>query len=883
MKRKLFSLLMLLATSSTMLLAQKTELTIQGDAFYINGRPTYEGRYWNGHKVEGLLMNSRMVQGLFDDITNSQEAAARFAYPDTKEWDANRNTREFVAAMEEWHSYGLLAFTLNLQGGSPMGYGGNNKFVNSAFDKDGTFRDDYKARLKLILDRADELGMAVILGYFYQGQDQYLEDEAAVCRAVDEATTWILNEGYMNVMVEINNESDVKAYDHEILKSVNVHKLIERAKAITIDGRSLLVSTSMKGCSVPTEEIVAASDFVLIHGNGMKKLDRMVTTVAETRALKNYTPKPIVVNEDDNYNFDSQFNNLTIATAEYVSWGLFDYRRDGESMNEGFQSVPVDWTVNSQRKKQFFKWIKEITAFGTDPQMYANPILPGYHPDPSICRVGDDYYLVNSSFEWFPAMPIYHSRDLINWELCCYAGTDENNFELNHDAQDSGGIFAVTIHHHDDTFYLITTNTGGKGNFYMSAKDPAGPWSDPVYINTTGIDPALFWDDDGRSYYIGQGNITGESAYPQQKGAWLQEIDLENGKMIGEAKQLTHGHSTHAHAAEGPHLYKVEDKYVVMLAEGGTYRGHAMTTFESENLWGPYKASTCNPIITHRHLGHKNPISSIGHADIVQTQKGDWWMVALGRRHLNGYVYLSRETFLAPMEINTEHTPYGEVLFTVNKGKGVVPEVAERPDLPWTPYAKAPIRDNFDGEELDAEWNFLRKNGKDWYELKDGALTVDLRPEIATNYVTPSLIAKRISHHVFRASSRMSFKTKKSNEQAGLVLYRCSKGYITALKDNESIVITSVTKGYVTEEICRVPCSADEIILAMESDGFNVTFEWAEPDQPFQKIDASVPLSIIADDHNGGFNGPMVGVYATSNGEKSRNSVTFEWFDYNNK
>ncbi len=246
-------------------------------------------------------------------------------------------------------------------------------------------------------------------------------------------------------------------------------------------------------------------------------------------------------------------------------------------------------------------------------------------------------------------------------------------------------------------------------------------------------------------------------------------------------------------------------------------------------------------------------------------------------------VYLSRETFLTPLSIHTEGTPYGEVLFTVNEGYGRVPEVAERPALPWTPYAKAPIRDNFDGDELDAEWNFLRKNGKEWYELKDGALILDLREEVATEFVTPSLIAKRISHHVFRASTRMTFSTKKDNEQAGLVLYRCSQGHITALKDKESIVITSVVKGHKVEEICRVPCLAKEIILAMESDGENVTFEWAEPDEPFQKIDTKVPLVIIADDHNGGFNGPMVGVYATSNGEKSKSKATFKWFDYSNQ
>ncbi len=352
--------------SITTIDAQNTHVTIKGEEFHINGRPTYEGRTWNGHKVEGLLMNSRMVQGIFDDITGSAEAAKRFAYTDTGEWSAERNTREFVEAMETWHNYGLLGFTINLQGGSPMGYGGNVGFVNSAFDRDGTFRDDYKARLKKIIDRADELGMVVILGYFYQGQDQYLSDEAAVYRAVREATEWVLESGYLNVIVEIANECDVKAYDHDIIKVKNIHKLINFAKSINRDGHKLLVSTSLKGCSIPTEEIVAASDFVLIHGNGMGHPEQMIKALTNTRALKNYTPKPIVVNEDDNYKFESEESNIALATKNYASWGFFDFRRNGDSPKDGYQSVPVNWGVDSERKQAFFNKVKEITNFGGD-------------------------------------------------------------------------------------------------------------------------------------------------------------------------------------------------------------------------------------------------------------------------------------------------------------------------------------------------------------------------------------------------------------------------------------------------------------------------------------------------------------------------------------
>lgn len=220
-------------------------------------------------------------------------------------------------------------------------------FVNSAFDKNGKFRKDYKARLKLILDRADQLGMVIILGCFYQGQDQYLEDEAAVYRAVNEVAMWVLKNDYRNVMIEVNNECDA-SYEHEILKMANVHKMIEHIQGITYKGRRLLVSASLKGRVVPTEQMAKVSDFILIHGNGMKQVGQMSETISKTRELSSYTPKPIVVNEDDNYNFDKEDSNIAVACENYVSWGYFDFRREGDPMNDGFQSVPVDWGTSSR-------------------------------------------------------------------------------------------------------------------------------------------------------------------------------------------------------------------------------------------------------------------------------------------------------------------------------------------------------------------------------------------------------------------------------------------------------------------------------------------------------------------------------------------------------
>ncbi len=232
----------------------RTTVSIVGDAFFINGQPTLKGRTWRGHNVEGLLPNSRMVQGIFDDL--NPETRVRWSYPDGQAWDAARNTREFVAAVREWRQHGLLAFTLNLQGGSPEGYSKGQPWHNSAFDADGTLRPDYAARLELVLDEADRQGMVVILGLFYFGQDQRLRDEAAVVTAVDAAVNWVLNKGYRNVIVEIDNEADIESYDHPILKPARVTELIERVKRTKVGGRRLLVSTSLAGNRVPAAAVI---------------------------------------------------------------------------------------------------------------------------------------------------------------------------------------------------------------------------------------------------------------------------------------------------------------------------------------------------------------------------------------------------------------------------------------------------------------------------------------------------------------------------------------------------------------------------------------------------------------------------------------------------
>jgi hypothetical protein len=338
---------------------RRTAVAIDGSAFLIDGKPTYSGRTWRGRRVEGLLLNARMVQATFDD--SNPETRSRWVYPDTGRWDAERNLREFMAAMPLWRRHGLLAVTLNLQGGSPQGYSKAQPWENSAFEKDGRLRADHVDRLRRVLDFADELGMVVIVGYFYFGQDQRLQDEAAVVRGTDEATRFLLAGGWTNVLVEVDNECD-QAYDHEILKPGRVAELVERVKAARRDGRRLLVSTSYGGNRVPDPAVVAASDFVLLHGNGVRDPERIAEMVRETRRVATYSPKPILFNEDDHFDFDVPLNNFTAALQEYAGWGFFDYRMRDEGYAEGYQSVPVDWAIGSRRKRGFFRLLAEITG-----------------------------------------------------------------------------------------------------------------------------------------------------------------------------------------------------------------------------------------------------------------------------------------------------------------------------------------------------------------------------------------------------------------------------------------------------------------------------------------------------------------------------------------
>jgi hypothetical protein len=346
-------------------MAGQTRIEIHGDDFWLNGQPTYPGRTWNGHRVEGLLLNSRMVQATFDD--RNPETRDRWRYPDTGRWDPDRNTDELVAMLPEYRRHGLLAITVNLQGGSPEGYSRDQPWDNSAFEANGALRTDYLARLRRVLDRLNELGLVAIVGLFYFGQDERLADENAVLTAVDNTVGWLLEAGYQNVIVEIANECDVPRYEHPILQPERIHELVERVARASHQGHRLLVGTSYRGRAIPGERVLAVSDLALLHGNGVAEPSYIGEMVEQTRARAGRVI-PLVFNEDDHFAFDQPTNNFLAAVERHASWGYFDpgpgaggAPARGDYV-DGYQNVPVNWGINTPRKRAFFERLAEITG-----------------------------------------------------------------------------------------------------------------------------------------------------------------------------------------------------------------------------------------------------------------------------------------------------------------------------------------------------------------------------------------------------------------------------------------------------------------------------------------------------------------------------------------
>jgi alpha-N-arabinofuranosidase len=511
---------------------------------------------------------------------------------------------------------------------------------------------------------------------------------------------------------------------------------------------------------------------------------------------------------------------------------------------------------------------------------FRNPILPGFYPDPSICRVGEDYYLVTSTFEYFPGLPIFHSRDLVHWHQIGHVLDRASQLPLE-EIRPSGGLYAPTIRFSSGTFYVINTLVDGKtksGNFIVTAADPAGPWSEPAWLeDAEGIDPSLFFDDDGRVWYVGN-RTAAQSQYKGHTEIWLQELDLKTMRLLGDPQVLWDGALKKAIWAEAPHIYKIDGRYYLMIAEGGTAHDHAVTIARSDNVTGPYEPNPRNPILTHRHLGLDYPIVGTGHADLVDTPSGEWWMVCLAMRPYEGYFYnLGRETFLTPVR-------WEEGWPVVSPGTGRVEFTYPVPNVPEQTWPTPPACDNFDSSTLALHWNSLRTPPDEFMNLSErpGTLRLRLRPQRMSEQTSPSFVGRRQQHIHFTAQTKLDFVPQSENEWAGLTLAQNNNFHFLFVVTRETeTIVRLIKRADGTEEIlAEQPVRAGEMYLKVEAHGQDYHFYFSDLPGEWQTLAENVDGRILSTPVAGGFVGAYLGMYASSNGQPSTNHADFDWFEY---
>jgi alpha-N-arabinofuranosidase len=506
---------------------------------------------------------------------------------------------------------------------------------------------------------------------------------------------------------------------------------------------------------------------------------------------------------------------------------------------------------------------------------FTNPILPGFHPDPSICRVGADspsagessadYYLVNSTFGYFPGVPIFHSRDLVNWQQIGYCLTRYSQLPLEGVPAESGGIYAPTLRYHNGTFFMVTTNVSHGGHFYVTATDPAGPWSEPIWVRDHGyIDPSLFFDDDGTVYFT--------SCY---SGGIIQSvIDIETGELVSEPRRVwTRGVSRDA---EGPHLYKINGWYYLMVAEGGTDYTHLEAIGRSRSPWGPFDLCPHNPILTRR--GEPWGLQCTGHADMLQAHDGTWWIVFLGVRPI-GYPpchHLGRETYLAPVNWVNDWPVVG--------GNGIPELEYPRPALPPSPFPTPPTRDDFDVPILALPWNFIRNPLAGSWSLSErpGWLRLYGQPTGLDDLAPIAFVGRRQCHFDCEADARVDFDPLDEGAEAGLTAYMIHRHHyeiaITCLNGQRRVIVRrriGSLQAVVAQQalgpgpvILRVRATKDKYQFGISSS--QTTTEWlAEGETRYLSTEVA-----------SGFTGVYLGMYTSGNGQPCLSPADFDWFDY---
>ena len=534
---------------------------------------------------------------------------------------------------------------------------------------------------------------------------------------------------------------------------------------------------------------------------------------------------------------------------------------------------------------------------------FQNPILPGFYPDPSICRVGEDFYMVCSSFELCPGIPLFHSRDLQHWEQLGHVMTPENGFHVEKNTF-NGGVMAPTIRWHGGTFYVINCNFSDRGNFIVTAKDPAGPWSEPHWLDDVpGIDASIFFDNDGKCYMMGTANIWPGETGGLRQGIWAAEYDIENFRMASEPHALWGGAMAGVASPEAPHIYHIGKYYYLLIAEGGTEQYHSSTVARSEAIFGPYEGSRANPVLTMRHLGQRAAIQNAGHADLVDLPDGSWYAAFLASRLIGGVSKnLGRETFLCPVRFELDWP-----LFTPDTGK-VEWEYDFPASLPWIETPAKPARDCFDGE-LSSEWVFWGRPYEKFWQT-GGGLTLRCLRQSLTDALQPmsmeaghseenfvSFVARRRLQPNCRFACRLRF-TPEGKESAGIAVVQAmnhqyhlelaqkdGKTAVQLLRYTADYALPPYIPGFAAETkrelLAWAPWEDGEIVLEAELHENEYSFRFGPDEQHTHEL-ARADGAAINPEKVGCMVGEVLGLFASANSTHSENSARFLWAEYRN-
>ncbi|MEC0110092.1 glycoside hydrolase family 43 protein [Paenibacillus taichungensis] len=506
---------------------------------------------------------------------------------------------------------------------------------------------------------------------------------------------------------------------------------------------------------------------------------------------------------------------------------------------------------------------------------YANPILPGFYPDPSIVKAEEYFYLICSSFEYFPGVPIFRSPDLIHWEQIGNVLDRISQLDLT-GQKSSDGIYAPTLRYHEGIFYMITTDVRGIGNFFVTATNPAGPWSDPIRIPYGGIDPSLFFDDDGKVY------VTAQQGADYDSHAIQYEIDIATGEALSEPQVVWHGDG--GPWTEGPHLYKINGLYYMMSASGGTAKEHREIIGRSDRPYGPFERYP-EPILTHRHLDH--PIQYLGHADLVEDHHGEWWAVFLGVRLTeDGYSVLGRETFLAPVVWNEgwPHMDNNEGIVSLDMKVQRLPMTL--PSLPGSHTAIIVGRDEFDGE-LGPQWMFVRNPTEGSCSLteKPGFLTLYGQAGGLGDVSEITFVGRRQQHIHASFTTCLTFMPVADGEEAGLCVRRDEDAhYELGIRRSEgrNLIFARLTVRGESEIVYAGETEAEQLLLRIESTEKEYRLTCSEDGQNWTALGSGLARALSPEDfvHKMCFTGAVVGLYATGSGKASSTPAHFNWFEY---